>query len=275
MSINEHTQNLTLDNLITLYILDFTNMPEFDPSIEKLYLCRYTDANKNNIVYNGVTFDYIDIGGNNFAQELGNVLPESRLRISYQGLLQNEKYRIILNDYIDQFNSDKFDWRGVVVQRIQTFERYLNTPNESMVSNWLVQQISSQTNELLQLSLSSTINADQLSNTAMNSLSANRCNLIYRKWDNGSWKYTSVKDGGCPYGNPEEKNNWTDAGENDFRMPVGDFGTRFFNLSNMQITDESKDVCSYNVNGCLARFDKDKLGYPFPFTGLLVPNKGK
>lgn len=270
MTVKSETQLLTVDNLITLWELDFSGIPGFSPSAPLMYLTNNRDAT-DDISYDGNTFQYIPIKGAGFSQELGGAIPQATLTIGWQQLLRNSNFDLILDEYFTQLNDKRFDWRGVKILRTQIFERFLNDPSQAMESNWLVEQINKQDRTQVNLILSTTISADKLTNEALNDLAANRCGLKYRIWNGSSWEYIAVKDGGCPYGNPAEINNWTTDGGNSNRMDPDDFGTRYFDLQNNEITTEANDICSYNADACVKRFDKNYQGIPFPYTGLLRP----
>ena len=83
---------------------------------------------------------------------------------------------------------------------------------------------------------------------------AGLCSLKYRNYINGSFQYTPVADGGCPYG----------------QQTNGDSGysvTNYFDRNNTSTTDASKDYCSKNIIGCRARWAAGSATSPLPFMG--------
>jgi phage-related protein len=251
--------NLTMQHIITMYIIDFNPSLIFDPPSDGiLYISAYKDGT-NNIVYNGNTFEYVGLTGLGFRSEINGQLPEPQLIFDKNSLTSLPKYQQIKNKFTTETGKVFFDWRGAYVTRIKTTSNYLTSPTYSDIDSYVVDQVTKTTKSSIEVKLAVSIGADRITNISVQELSANRCNLRYRTYENGQFVYVDEEAGGCPYGNPTTKNDWS---------AVREFGTRYYTEQDGDTTDPAQDACSYTVKGCQLRFDPDLMGLSLPFTGI-------
>lgn len=253
--------NLTMRNLVTMWIIDFNPVVAFSPPQNGiLYISAYRDGT-NNIVYDGQMFDFVGVQGSGFRSEINGQLPEPTVTFDKNSLTQLTKYQEIKDTFTAETGQVFFDWRGARVRRIKTTDNYLNNPLFSDTDDYVVDQVTKTTKDTIEVKLSVSIGADRVTNLSVQELSANRCSLRYRHYQ-GGFKYTDEEAGGCPYGNPTTKSNWG---------AVPQFGARYYTEQNGDTTNPAQDICSYSVKGCQLRFDPDEVGLTLPFTGLYKP----
>ena len=268
-------QKLTVETLLVLYQLDFSNIPDFTPSIPILYLSNYKDG-YNNYVFDTNTYVYVPIVTKGFSAEINGTFPEPTLELGRVQLVNSTDYQTILSEWRQQIGNRPFDWRGVKVTKLKSTKTNFDTNNTTSIEYgfFLIDLLQEEDKSTLKLGLSPTIAADRLTNEAMNALAAGRCSFKYRQWNGSSFEYISVANGGCPYGNPSQGTaDFSDAYYQNLKdnAPGGNVDGRYFTNANTVTADPAQDKCSYSVTGCVDRFDPDRQGYEFPFNGLVRP----
>lgn len=251
-----------MQHMVTLWAIDFNPCVNFNPPEDAIiYLTSYKGDDGQDIVYDGKTFNFVGISGNGFRSELNGQLPEPIVTIDKGSLYKLPQYQTIRAAFFAQTRQTYFDWRAAKITRVKTTSNYLNNPAFGDRDDYVVDQINRSTSSTIDIKLSVAIGADRVNNLSVQELSANRCSLRYRTYS-GGFKYLDESAGGCPYGNPTTKSNWS---------AVPGFGTRYYTQSDSSTTNPQLDVCSYSVKGCQLRFDPNEEGYVLPFTGLYTP----
>ena len=260
MSISTSIYNLSMTGLVTLWIIDFSDLIAGDIN-GSLYLSSYKNGN-NLITFNGNSYSYVGVSGSGFVSEINGQLPQPSISIDRIALNNLPAYQTIKASFISQTGQVFFDWRGARVTRIRTTTDNLNSPARADSSTFLVDQVLRTTKESVDLRLTVSVASDKINGQSVQELAPNRCSLRYRSWNGSSFTYTNESAGGCPYGNPTSVNDWS---------AVPGFGTNYFTNTDQSTTQANLDSCSYSVAGCQARFDPNKVGLRLPFTGLYKP----
>ena len=257
--LDSQVYNLTMQSLVTMYIIDFNPVITFspDPLPGIMHLSSYKNG-ASVINYEGIDYDFVGIKGSGFRSEINGALPEPQLVIDKNSLTALSQYQNIRNVYSAETGHVFFDWRGASIKRIRTTSDYLGTPAKQDVDYYLVDQLTRTTKDTIELKLTVSTGADRVNNLSVQELAPNRCALRYRTYD-GSFKYTDEDAGGCPWGNPTTKHNWS---------AVTNFGTDYFTETNGTTVQPELDQCPYTVKGCQVRFDPAEEGLNLPFLGL-------
>ena len=255
--LDSQVYNLTMQSLVTMYQIDFSDVIGYDISAGTLYLSSYKNGTSA-LTYGGNTYAFVGIKGSGFRSEINGALPEPGLVIDKNSLTALAAYQSIRNTYTADTGRVFFDWRGAKVTRIRTTSDYLGTTTKQDVDYYLVDQLTRTTKDTVELKLTVSTGADRINNLSVQELAPNRCALRYRT-HSGSFNYTDEDAGGCPWGNPTTKHNWSN---------VPNFGTDYFTESDASTATASQDRCSYTVKGCQVRFDPDENGLQLPFLGL-------
>lgn len=254
--------NLQMQHMVSLWTIDFNPCVTFDsPEPAIIHLTSYKNAGNTDIVYDGNTYSFVGIQGSGFRSELNGQLPEPIITIDKNSLYALPQYQTIKQAFYTQTGQQFFDWRAAKVTRVKTTSNYLTNPAFGDRDDYVVDQVNRTTKDVMEIKLSVSIGADRVNNLSVQELSANRCSLRYRSY-NGGFKYMDEAAGGCPYGNPTTKSNWS---------AVPGFGTRYYTQSDGDTTNPQLDICSYSVKGCQLRFDPNEEGYVLPFTGIYTP----
>jgi len=251
-----------MQNLVTLWIIDFNEIIAFDQVPNGIiYLTSYKDK-KTEIVYDGNVYNYVGIESGGFRSEINGQLPEPKISFDKQSLIKLPQYMAIKEAFTAETGQVFFDWRGARITRIRTTSNYLDNgsnpnPNMNDSQEFIVDQVTRTTDSSIEVGLTVGIGADRLTNQSVQELGFNRCGLRYRIWNKDKFTYTKEEAGGCPYGNASTQSDWSD---------VPDFGKLYFDETDRSTTEEF-DVCSYTVLGCQKRFDPNKDGLALPFLG--------
>jgi len=261
-NLGNQVYNLQMQNLVTLWIIDFTPVISSITGVI-LHITAYKDRNGANITFAGQTYDYVGVESSGFRSEINGQLPEPTMNFDKQSLNSLPAYQSIKAQFTAETGQVFFDWRGARITRIRTTSNYLDngdSPNAAIqdVQEFFVDQVTRTTNSTIELKLTVSIGADRLTNQSVQELSFNRCGLRYRTWNGSSFIYTDENAGGCPYGNPTTKSNWSN---------VPEFGNRYYTQADSQTDFPEIDICSYTVKGCQLRFDPNEMGLTLPFLG--------
>lgn len=265
MTLASTAQSLNPGNLITLLEIDFSTCIDFKPTgTTYLRLCASRNGTSN-IVYNGNSYDYVGFQVTGLGSELNGQPPQPLLTFDKASLNYNSTYNALFQQYVTQKQDYYFDWRGAKIKIFRTLN--LDLANQMATHEYVVNQISKETENTLEVKLAVSIGIDKANSDSIQTLSVNRCALRYRRWNSttNTFDYVDEKAGGCPYGNPTTVSNWS---------AVPSFGIKYFNSVDQALTDANKnlDKCSYTVKGCQLRFDPSLQGLALPFTGLYSPN---
>jgi phage-related protein len=262
-NLGDQVFNLTMGNLITLWILDFSDVIGVPNS--RVYITPYRDGNSN-INYNGQVYHYVGVSASGFRSEINGQLPEPNINFDKAALNRVPGFATIRDNYIATYQEVFFDWAGARITRIRTTSNNLGNPSLSETSSFIVDQTTRTSPSTIEVKLSVSVAADRLNSQAVQELMPNRCSLRYRLWDDtiNNFRYLSVADGGCPYGNPTSPTDWTD---------VPDFGNLHFNADNAPLDSANRkfDICQYTLKACQLRFDPQLQGMPLPFRGKYRP----
>jgi len=257
--LDSQVYNLTMQNLVTMYIIDFNPVITFDPlPTGIMYLSAYKDGSSA-LVYDGETYDFVGVKGSGFRSEINGALPEPQLTIDKNSLTALAQYQTIKSTYTSETGHVFFDWRGATITRIRTTSNYLGDVTKQDVDYYLVDQLTRTTKATIELRLTVSTGADRVNNQSVQELAPNRCALRYRTHNGSSFDYTDEDAGGCAWGNPTTKHDYSG---------VPNFGTDYFTESDASTVTDSQDKCSYTVKGCQVRFDPDENGLQLPFLGL-------
>lgn len=250
---------LEMQNLITLWEIDFNPTITFDPAPTGImYISAYRDGTSN-ITHLGQTYDYVGIKGSGFRSEINGTLPEPSLVIDKNSLNGIAQYQTIKSAYTSANQTVFFDWRGAKVKRTRITSNYIDDATKGDVDYYVVNQLTRTTKDTIEVGLSVSVGADRINNLSVQELAPNRCALRYRTHNGSGFDYVDEDAGGCPYGNPTTKHNWSN---------VTDFGTRYYTEQDGDTVNANQDRCSYTVGGCQKRFDPDLEGLQLPFLGL-------
>jgi len=257
--LNNQVYNLTMQNLVTMYIIDFNPVITFTPAPSGImYLSSYKNG-ASALTYDGQAYDFVGIKGSGFRSEINGALPEPQLTIDKNSLTGLAQYQTIKSTYASATGQVFFDWRGAKVTRIRTTSNYLGVTTYRDIDNYLVDQLTRTTKDTIELKLTVSTGADRVNNLSVQELAPNRCALRYRTYNGSSFDYTDEDAGGCPWGNPTTKHDWSN---------VPNFGTDYYTDSNASTAQPELDQCPYTVKGCQVRFDPNEDGLQLPFLGL-------
>lgn len=247
--------NLTVQNIVTLWKIDFSECISFDTS-GILYLSAQKDGDAN-ITYSGQSYEYVGMESGGFRSEINGQLPQPTVTIDKQALYSLSSYGAIRTAYRSQTGNVAMDWSGAKITRTRIQSTQLNDATKGNTDNYIVDQIARTSSTTIQLKLAVSATADRINGASVQSLGNNRCSLRYRIHNGSTFDYTNNSAGGCPYGNPTSPGDFSN---------VTDFGNLHYTQSD-QSTTAPLDACSYTVKGCQLRFDPEELGLALPFTG--------
>jgi len=257
--LDSQVYNLTMQELVTMFIIDFNPVITFSPAPSGImHLSSYKNG-ASALSYGGNSYDFVGIKGSGFRSEINGALPEPQLVIDKNSLTGLAQYQTIKSTYASETGHVFFDWRGAKVTRIRTTSNYLGVTTKQDVDYYLVDQLTRTTKDTIELKLTVSTGADRVNNQSVQELAPNRCALRYRTHNGTGFDYTDEDAGGCPWGNPTTKHNWS---------AVPNFGTDYFTESNASTVTASQDQCQYSVKGCQVRFDPAEEGLVLPFLGL-------
>tara|TARA_R110002096_G_scaffold28648_3_gene86706 strand:+ start:1056 stop:1862 length:807 start_codon:yes stop_codon:yes gene_type:complete len=252
-------QNLTMQHMVTFWIIDFNPVIAFTPAPSGImYVTSYKNGAAQ-ITYGGNQYSYVGVKGSGFASEINGQLPEPTVVFDKASLVGLTQYKTIKAAFQTESGQQFFDWRGAKITRIKTTSNYLNNTSFGDTDSYLVDQVTSTTKSTLDIKLAVSTSADSINNLSVQELAPNRCALRYRTHNGSGFDYIDDDAGGCAYGNPTNNNDYSG---------VPDFGNLFFTEADASTGTASLDKCSYSVKGCQSRFDPDENGLPLPFLGL-------
>lgn len=230
-TIKKEVQKLSMDNLVTLYELDATNIGG------SIYHFTKRMRESSTIAFGGTTYIPIDIDAQGFTYDGNGAFPTPTLRVSNVGNLVSAAI-IDLKDLI-----------GAKLTRIRTFEAFLDgSPDADSgqtlpVDIFTVEQKTFQNKIYVEWRLSSSIDAmgKKLPGGIVLRDVCPRRYRIYRSATNDFYQFDASK-GGCPYA-----------------------GTKYFDENDVSTT-KANDMCSKHLDGCKARFGQhsDLPTYAFP-----------
>ena len=247
--------NLQMQEMVTLWIVDFRPSVHFNNSSEGImYVTSYKDGT-GDIVYDGETYGYVGITSGGFSSEINGSLPEPTVTFDKVSLENQLTYRVARQEHKLQTKQVFFGWEGAEVTRIRTTSDYLGSTANSTIDYFVVSQLLRTNKDTIELKLAVSEGVDRLNSVSVQELAPNQCNLVYRRYNGTTFDYISH---GCPYGNPSSTTDWS---------AVPDYGIKYYTYLDAATTADL-DQCSYTVKGCQLRFDPDKDGLTLPYTGL-------
>lgn len=226
-----------------------------------LHVSPHRGANGEALVYSGVTYDYMATKLDSIVIESGGKMPEPSLTLSEEN--KNDASSFFFN-----FFNEGGDFRGIKVTRTRVFAQSLdNGAAPSTAASvrkeqvFYINQMAEKFRSRLTFKLSPALGLDSLNDKANRQLSSTQCNLKYRYWDavKGEYVYTTVKDGGCPWGQAEELANFP-------YVDPAKWGTDLYDVNDASTANPGADKCSRGIGGCLKRFPVTTADQPFPIT---------
>lgn len=255
MSIFKEEMKTNPSALVYLYELDLSTLKT--PINTVLYWTPYRNGQQD-ISFGGTSYSYVGISLDALTIEAGGKLPDPRLSI--QTKVDNALFHRALTS----------DIRGLKITRKKTFATFLDgaaTPDASAFREvtFYVNGLISRTGTKMSFKLSTNYGLEGLSNKANRVLNSLTCLNKYRIFNpaTGEFVYTSVADGGCPWGNPAEASKYPG---------ITGWGTYWVDGSDIETADKSKDRCSLSAAGCMKRFSRQNPLQPIPY---LADPKGK
>lgn len=238
-------QQMHAGALITLYEIDWGSAPGTVTGVTGITrISPKCEEDGSAFVWQGNTYEKMNVEMTNVSVELGGAAPTPAFTIQPP---RGGSLSLVM--------TNGSDIRGVKVTRYRLFRPFdangLVKPMADAVlfttHVFFINRLSSMRNGIVKLELMIAPGLDRLANVANRSLSTTTCTLKYRRWDarTSSFVYTSVADGGCPWGQTEEAANFPQCTT---------FGTPYFDASDETTADVTKDRCSQTMSGCLKRF---------------------
>lgn len=248
MTLALEAQKLATDPLVILFEVDLTGLGG-----SVLRLSAYRNG-VSNIVFAGHAYDYVPVEVSGHSVELSGKITSPKLAVSsgWQPLI----------DAIETIG----DIRGARVTWHEVFRKFLDTgsspdPSQAITYSLLIDKIDTQSDKEWTITLTPTLGVGELDSKGTSSMTTGKCKLRYRTVnDDGSFGYTPVEDGGCPWGNPASASAYTH---------LGGFGTPFYDSQDEVTQEATEDRCSKTYVGCYRRFDPNGEGKKMPFSGVL------
>lgn len=257
-------QGLVLDKIIELYQIDFSTAAVFPdgwtgPTNAPLYMSSTVNPDFTAVQFGGITYDYVNAELTGISMETGGKIPQPTFKLKYGSERPT-------GGWIFKFYNNGGDYRGVKITRIRTTAKHLDNGSEpstnmlyAKTQTFYVDQVSKVYGNTIELRLSTGLGLDSLNDKTNRVMSSNQCNLKYRVWSikDASFKYTSVADGGCPWGQASEQGNFSYCPS---------WGTPYFDANGNSVASPAQDRCSLSVEGCLKRFPVTDPLQPFPIS---------
>lgn len=235
--ITESEYSLNPSPVVYLYQIDFSTSKIGTTDI--LYWSPFRNGTSD-IVYDGKTYSYMGIDFAGLTMESGGKLPSPSMTI------MATKGNILAQRMLS------LDIRGTRITRIKTYANYLDgagqaDPAANRKTTFYINSLSSRVGTTYKLVLSTNYGLEGINNKANRVLNSFSCINKYRTWDAATNKfvYTPVKDGGCPWGNPDEQANYSE---------VPNWGTVYFDGGDQSVAEPSKDRCALGAASCVKRF---------------------
>lgn len=244
--IREQEQSLNPSPVVYLYEIDLTTARK--PVNQVLRYTPYRNG-QSNIGFGGQTFAYYDVRMDGLTLEAGK-LPDPRLTMLCR------PGDVMLTQAVVG------DIRGATVTRLKTYRVHLD--GQSRADSTAVRRtvmfingMQTRVNSRLTIRLGPTYGLEGIGDRANRTLASDTCLRKYRLFNTstGSFQYTPLQEGGCPWGNPAEQSNYPN---------VPDWGTALFDTSNQPVTNPAQDRCSLSAAGCMARFSRADRLQPIP-----------
>lgn len=217
-----------------------------------LYWSPYRNGS-NDISFGGQAYQYVGSRFTGMSMESGGKLPAPNLTFFLpQGNILGQ--RLLRQDV-----------RGLRVTRLKTFADFLDggqSPDGTAFRQvvFYVNSLDHHEGGEFSYNLSTNYGLEGMNVKANRVLNTYSCINKYRVWDasKNDFTYTAVKDGGCPWGNPDEQANYPD-------VPAGQWGKPFIDGGDNTTDDASKDRCSLGAAACVKRFCQSNTAAPIPW----------
>lgn len=235
----EDVNNLSVDNLVELYRIDFSPIGYN----EVLYITPYTEGQGASVDFNGISYTPIPMSTSGFGWDGKAALPTPSITLSN-----------VLNTF-SAINVTYGNMLGVQVQRIQTFAKYLDNgsspdPNAKLpLDTYYISQKVNQNELTVEYKLTSIVDLEGIK-LPRGKYYKDSCIYQYRR----PLKDINSEFIGFDYGR---------------RTTCPYAGGEFYDINGESVTEPLEDVCSYRLEtGCIPRFGEDSE-LPFKaFPGL-------
>lgn len=265
------SKNINQYTPIELYKFDFSTIaPRFFGAVATdVKISNHRQSDGSDIVMNGTTFEHCAVVIENVKSELDKAPTNPILtidRTTFEGLTN---VAALITSWTNLGNLPPFPFRGATVERMITLHEYKNDSDWGMTvdgaissddvllsgvkSRYFVSSIDDYNEKYIRLSLTSALGFVETSETNRN-LPTGLCSLRYRNYLNGTFEYTSIPDGGCPYG--QQLNGDSNYNPNTY-----------YDINNNLTTDPAKDYCNKTIRACRLRWASGSTDSPLPFTG--------
>tara|TARA_B100001094_G_C17915160_1_gene663177 strand:- start:57 stop:773 length:717 start_codon:yes stop_codon:yes gene_type:complete len=230
MPLREDIQKLSGEEIINLYVLDFSRL---EIPLEYRFVPYTEDLGASNIVFGGETFSPMNIIASGFDYNAEGAFPKPTLQVA--------NVFNVFSDLNTRFN----DMVGAELTRIKTFAKYLDNGSEPNAEDYLAKDVYridrkvQQNKVFCEYELCSRIDQEGIQ-IPKRIFQRDICSYTYRRWEPVSETF-DYKDVTCPY-----------AGA----LTYDENGDR---------CSDAEDKCSKKLeSGCFVRFPRE----PLPFLGF-------
>lgn len=266
------SKNINQYTPIELYKFDFSTIaPRFFGAVSTdVKISNHRQSDGSDIVMNGTTFEHCAIAIESVQSEL-NKAPTNPIltidRTTFEGLTN---VAALITSWTNLGNLPPFPFRGATVERMITLHDYKDDTDWGMTiggsitaekvllsgskSKYFISSVDDYNEKYIRLSLTSALGFVETSETNRN-MPTGLCSLRYRNYINGTFEYTAVADGGCPYGQQTNGDSSYDPTNN------------LFDINNNVTTDPAKDYCNKSIRACRLRWAAGSTSSPLPFMG--------
>ena len=264
-NINEYTP-------IELYKFDFSTIaPRFFGSVSTdVKITNQRQSNGSNIVMNGTTFEFCAASITGVSSALNKMPSKPQLTIDRTTFDALSNVASLITSWTNLGNLPPFPFRGTTVTRFLTLHDYNADSNwgfevggsitaekillSGVKSRYFINSIVDVDNKTYIFELTPSLGLDERTETNRK-MPTGLCSLRYRNFVNGQFEYTSVADGGCPYGQQTNGDSSYDPANN------------FFTRENNTTTTASEDYCAKNIRACRLRWAAGSSTSHLPFMG--------
>jgi len=224
------TQELTSENIVTLWSIDMTELG--------LGIARFTTEVTENgqpLRWAGIPYYPIPCQASGFDRKTDG--PGARPTLSMSNVTKVMSSMII----------EAKDLVGLEVTRLRTFRRFLDDGMEpSATDHWpievyVIDRKKTQNKLMVEFELASVLDQEG-TKLPKRQVLRDYCSFVYRKWDEATMQWNIDRFDPCPYA-----------------------GSEYFEVNGNKASDRAKDKCGKRLNDCKLRFGNYN---PLPFRGF-------
>ena len=219
---------------------------------------------------NGTTFEFCAASITGVSSALNKMPSKPQLTIDRTAFDALTNVASLITSWTNLGNLPPFPFRGITVTRFLTLHDY-NADSDwgfevggsitaekvllsGVKSRYFINSIVDVDDKTYIFELTPSLGLDERTETNRK-MPTGLCSLRYRNYVNGQFEYTSVADGGCPYGQQTNGDSSYDPANN------------FFTRENNTTTTASEDYCAKNIRACRLRWAAGSDSSHLPFMG--------